>query len=291
MQKATMLEVLTWVYRDELPKQAVQGFGESWARVERAGESGGYDCQAAPRAPVALGAPHPDAEWLAEMVYALPVVDMMGADAAGVQEGLAAAQVLLGPMAGFLTAGDMAKLVKHRISLPAAIQSLALGVLKPPVREVWCCEAVRDIKGHVVQADVRYHKQSVRLSGKTVRVNMMISGYCPVLWSPDVLSVFEERMRWCVLVNALEGLVRAVQAVDRLDLWVLQGIGVAVEPWRGDVHRRFKGQLLQDLTRVEPVVAHDKPVIAMPAVNKGGRPRKVELSGGYARLGLFRKKI
>lgn len=269
-RKTTMLEMLTWAYRDELPKRDVQGFGDGWAPVERAGETGGYDSPPPVQAPVALGAPHPDAEWLAAQVLKLPVIDVVETDAAGVTAALEAAAILLGPMARLIDPADIARLASRRVALPVAVQSLALGVVRPPPREHWRAEPMRNRDGYVIVINERWHKQTIRIGGRTARLNVMVSGETPLRWAPDLIGVFEERMRWCLLVDALEQLERscsiAVQS-GALQLWSISGAGVAVEPWRGDVHRALVGQLLPDLRPLAPSPEVPKP-------KAFGRPRK-----------------
>ena len=275
-RKTTMLELLTWAYRDELPKRDVQGYGGGWGAVERAGDGGGYDSPPPVRAPVALGAPHPDAEWLSRQVQALPVLDVVEGDAAGLSAALEAAEILLGPMSRLLDRETMRHMATRKVSLPVSVQSLALGIVRPPSCEAWRAEPLRNKDGYVVVLNERWTKQSIRIGGRTARLNVMTSGECPVRWSPDLIGVFEERMRWCLLVDALELLERASINASRsgeLLLWHVQGTGIAVEPWRGDVHRALKGRLLPDLAGPQQVAM---TVDAKPAPQRG-RPKKVAL--------------
>jgi hypothetical protein len=92
--RTTMIELLIWTYRDELPKRDRLGYGDAWGPVEARGKSGGYDVEPMPRLPAVVGAPHPDAELVDRRVKAMERFLFIppGAEAAGEARRLAARQ-------------------------------------------------------------------------------------------------------------------------------------------------------------------------------------------------------
>ena len=253
--RTTVLELLIWTYRDELPKRDQQGFGDGWEMVARHAETGGLDVDPMPRSPAALGAPHPDAETVASAVKRLGEATMRPDGADGVTAGYEAAEVLLGAMGAQVPAEAMARLATRRMQMASLVQSLALGVLRPPRREAWACEAVRGSDGKVVELDAGVKKETVRLAGKTMRLRQRIDWRCPLVWSPLPATVFEERLRWHLVVDALERLEADLARCGELVLWQVNGLGVAVEPWRGDVHRAVV-RVLPDIGACPPDVRH-----------------------------------
>jgi hypothetical protein len=256
--KTSVVELLTWACRDELIKRDVQGYGEGWAGIEAYGDRGGFDAPPPVRAPAALGAPHPDALVVDRVLKALPPVRL--ADDLDAARKMAA--LLLGPVAGLVTGeqyrGQERKVAEDRLMALARrahdprplLQSLALGVIKPPAREHWSVEPLRDGRGRIVETGIVWRKETVRLGGRTARLQVMVSGATPVRWLPEPLGVLEERLRWCVIVDGLEQLMAGLGR--ELVLWQVTGLGVAVAPWRGDL-RPVTGVVLPDLAG--PVVA------------------------------------
>lgn len=267
MQRATMLEILTWAYRDELPKRDVQGYGESWVP----GKGPRYDGPAPVRLPVALGAPHPDAELVDARVKALPVFLFLrdGRDVA--QETAALALHLLGHVAGVIDMTAARLAVARGLDLRPYVQSLALGVIKPPRRETWSVEPLRMRGGAVALEDVQWRTERVRIAGKSAFTRVMVSGRSQVRYVPDPLAVFLDRLRWAALAQVVDDL--AVGLAGALLLWRIQGSGLAVEPWRGDVNRVLAGRLLPNVTGFGMVRA---PAAAAVKGKSGGRgrPRK-----------------
>jgi hypothetical protein len=249
--RTTMIELLTWTYRDELPKRDRLGYGDAWGAVEAYGDGGGYDVEPMPRLPAIVGAPHPDAETVAAAVSGLGAVGMLDASPEGLCAAREAAELLLGPIGRLLTEAELRALAGRSVHLPAALQSLALGVVRAPKREAWTPEAIRDGEGKVVQLGVEWRTVRVRIDGRTVFKRLMVCGWSPVRWAPQPSAVFEERLRWHVLLDAMEGLQQAL--ASRLVLWRPDGLGLPLEPWRGDVDRRLAGRLLPDLAPSAPV--------------------------------------
>jgi hypothetical protein len=273
--KTSVVELLTWACRDELIKRDVQGYGEGWAGIEAYGDRGGFDAPPPVRAPAALGAPHADALVVDRVLKALPPVRL--ADDLDAARKMAA--LLLGPVAGLVTGeqyrGQERRVAEDRLMTLARrahdprplLQSLALGVIKPPAREHWSVEPLRDGRGQIVETGIVWRRETVRLGGRTARPRVMVSGSTPLRWLPEPLGVLEERLRWCVIVDGLEQLMAGLGR--ELVLWQVTGLGVAVAPWRGDL-RPVTGVVLPDLAG---------PVVAARAM---GKP---------ARIGMHKRRV
>jgi hypothetical protein len=244
--KTSVVELLTWACRDELIKRDMQGYGEGWAGIEAYGDRGGFDAPPPVRAPAALGAPHPDALVVDRVLKALPPVRL--ADDLDAARKMAA--LLLGPVAGLVPDERLLALARRAHDPRPLLQSLALGVIKPPAREHWSVEPLRDSRGQIVETGIVWRKETVRLGGRTARLRVLVSGATPVRWLPEPLGVLEERLRWCVIVDGLEQLMAGLGR--ELVLWQVTGLGVAVAPWRGDL-RPVTGVVLPDLAGPAPV--------------------------------------
>jgi hypothetical protein len=261
--KTTVLDLLTWAYRDELIKRDVQGYGEGWAGIEAYGDRGGFDAPPPVRAPAALGAPHADALVVDSVLKALPPVRL--ADDLDAARSMAA--MLLGPVAGLVSDERLLALARRAHDPRPLLQSLALGVIKPPAREHWSVEPMRDGRGQIVETGIIWRKETVRLGGRTARLRVLVSGFSPVRWLPEPVGVLEERLRWCVIVDGLEQMEAGLKR--DLVLWRVTGLGVAVAPWRGDV-RPVTGVVLPDLAG-PAVVAQDWRKAARKGPNRAGR--------------------
>jgi hypothetical protein len=243
--KGTMLELLTWAYRDELPKRDVQGFGDGWGAVEAAGERGGWDAPPTARLPTILGAPHADAELVDRRVKAMAPFRFLRQGVDPIEERRGLARHFLGPMAWAVEDARLALLTRP-LDLRPFVQSLALGALQAPAREAWAPERILadEATGRVLQVGVEWRTTRVKVGGVSTFLKEGVAGLCPIRWTPDPAGTLFERLRWAGLCQALEAVMGELGG---LILWRIDGLGLPLEPWRGDVHRRLVGVLLPDL--------------------------------------------
>ncbi len=187
--RITVMELLTWTYRDELVKHGGLGYAEPGALLEAVGLAG--VAAFTMRGPVTLGAPHPDAWTVHRAVQAIGPIAALAGDGAEARAGLLQIlRVCLGPMAAAAKhAADWLERAERiaRRAEPAGplLTSVALKLVKPPQAECWACEPQRNANGYVIVEGVRMARESIRVQGRRMQRSTMLAGWCPLRWTPE----------------------------------------------------------------------------------------------------------
>jgi hypothetical protein len=215
--------LLSWTYRDELPKQrfALDGasISSSYENVMAYGAMGGIDIDESPRLPAALGAPHPDAFVVEAAVRALMAVKIEW-DTNG--------RALMGDFADLVI--PHARLCFWSADMePLVVMHARMGTRPDWRHEPFECVRMQDETGRngkaiVVGRDPATHRY--------VREPDAHGAYarCPLVWKPDPAMVAEARMEYAAWHAGLCELAESL-GTDSLSAHVALPPACSAEPW------------------------------------------------------------
>jgi len=214
-QKIDIEKAVSWVYRDELPKQAVGGL-TGWERLTFLGTNidGGTQEYSLP---AILGPPHPDALLLDHAVRSLPTV---GIDWARSRKHL------MGDLAGWLTDTDLR--VSH---MSVSASALVMAFAKLGNRPIWDLGPVKvkALRGKNGKPVVQHlDDEGFLVDGLTSGRRYGDGARCATYLDPDPAEIASARFEYFVWRQALSALVKGSWNYEG---HILTGPVAAEAPW------------------------------------------------------------